>query len=166
MTPSRKTPKTKLATLQWLVENRSRNQMCAIRLFKLLKENQSRIEQKGYELFAQDLVGITFSLWRAVFLADKKWERAVSLESAIQFFETLIADNAINYPQDKKFNEWTFNYYTNNVRYAFLHLEEGWKKFVPKWHSKDRPPEERWEYGQNHLEQTIEKFAEDLSARL
>jgi hypothetical protein len=47
-------------------------------------------------------------LWRAAFLADKTGKRAVVFNHGRIFFEKIIKDNAISYPQDKTSREWTF----------------------------------------------------------
>jgi hypothetical protein len=130
----------KIATLEWLVKNRSRNQACAVKLFKLLTERESQIKLQRSDMFVQGLIGVTFSLWRAVFLADKRGIRAESLKSATEFLETMIADNAIGYIQDKKFKEWTFNYYTNNVRLTLINLHNTRPGIVPEWGNKKRLP--------------------------
>jgi hypothetical protein len=61
----------KIATLEWLVKNRSRNQACAVKPFKLLAERASQIKLQQSDMFVQGLVGVTFSLWRAVFLGGQ-----------------------------------------------------------------------------------------------
>ena len=99
-------------------------------------------------------------------MADKRGIRAESLKSATEFLETMIADNAIGYIQDKKFKEWTFNYYTNHVRLTLINLHNTRPNIVPEWRNKKRLPKERWEYGQELLEQTVETFTQVLDAHL
>ena len=65
---------------------------------------------------AQGLVGVSFSLWRAVFLSDLSDEKSY-MDDAEEFLGKLILDNAINYPQDRATREWTFAYYVNNAKY-------------------------------------------------
>lgn len=156
--------KTKAEHLKWAVESRYENQRCAIRLLKLLTENEERIKKRKLDMLAQVLVGAAFSLWRAAFLADKSGMRAESYKAAISFLETMIADNAIGFAQDKREREWTFNYYVNNVRDTLLiwHLKKEYKHVVPKWIIAARSPTQRWKYAQKLLAQTVENFAAEL----
>jgi hypothetical protein len=156
--PSEESSKRKLANLGWAVKSRSENQVCAIRLFELLTTYRDRVRQRDYQQFAQHLVAVTFSLWRAAFLADKSGGKEDALNSAIEFLETVIADNAITYAQDKKQREWTFSYYINNVRFTLLALHSKWPELVPKWELANRPPKKRWEYGQQLLKEAVERF--------
>ena len=67
------------------------------------------------------MLGIGFSLWRAVFLivtADSE-----KMDKAGQaFLTTLIADNMIAYAQDKTSSAWTAGYYINNALYRLHHI--------------------------------------------
>ena len=65
---------------------------------------------------AQTLIAITFSLWRAAFLAGRSASGAETAAHAKEFLYEMIANNAINYPQDKAARNWTFNYYVANAR--------------------------------------------------
>jgi hypothetical protein len=136
-----------------------------MKLMRLLTEHADQIKLRKYDLFGQALVGVTYSLWRAAFLADKSGMREQSFQSAIRFLGTVIADNAINYTQDKQEREWTFNYYTNNVRYTMIKLAKDYPDFVPKWKSKDRPPKKRSRYGQDQLTETVQRFENALRSR-
>ncbi len=100
---SKKNPKKTLTNLRWAVKHRHQNQECAIKLFELFTHYPEQIKN-DYGLFAQGLVSVTFSLWRAAFLADKSGDKEKALNTAIQFLETVIADNAITYAYDKQPN--------------------------------------------------------------
>src|SRR6266436_4940320 len=109
MTP---THTKKLEHLEWAVESRARNQRCAVRLLRLFMEYEEQWKTQRWARAAQDLLSVSFSLWRAAFLADKTAKRAAVFSHATDFLEKIIEDNAISYLQDRKCNEWTFNYYT------------------------------------------------------
>ena len=65
------TPQENLAGLEWLVERRSTNQRSAPRLYRLIIENKDKFSNNQWRRSAaQKLLGVTFSLWRAVFLSD------------------------------------------------------------------------------------------------
>jgi hypothetical protein len=150
--------------LDWAIEHRSLNQRSALRLLRLLSDNEEKIKRHEYDQFAQDVVGVAFSLWRAAFLADKDTLREKSFKSALRFLEMVISDNAIGFPQDKKEKDWTFNFYTDNVRFTFLTWgrSERFKRIVPRWQTKKRNPRQRWEYCHKVLDKTIDNLESAL----
>ncbi|WP_437309493.1 hypothetical protein [Sorangium sp. So ce388] len=147
----------KLKHLTWAVEARARNQRSALRLLALFTTYRAKwISQRGART-AQNLLAVTFSLWRAAFLADKKATRAEVFDDAVEFLERLIADNAISYPQDRKSNEWTFNFYTKNAKAALRELADSGFSLVKvkPYEEQIRTPIERWEYCQDLLDEAI-----------
>lgn len=108
--------------LEWLVESRAVNQRASLKLFKLFEKYPGRMKSKELSQAAQNFVGISFSLWRAAFLADKTGKRHAVFEDARAFLGKMLTDNAITYPQDRSAREWTFNYYMSNAKEGLLHL--------------------------------------------
>ena len=101
----------------WLVDNRSKIQRFLLELYEFKKSKQALYSKDTETDLWCDLVGIAFSLWRAVFLSDhKNRDRKEIINNAEIFLEEVIANNAINYPQDKKTQKWTGGYYINNAR--------------------------------------------------
>jgi len=148
----------KLEHLRWAVESRAKNQTCALRLLTIFRQHEARWKTKKWSGAAQDLLSVSFSLWRAAFLADKTGRRAEVFADATEFLEYVIEDNAISYPQDKRSREWTFNYYTKNARAALETLHRVWPGLSPKYVVKMRAPLERWEYCQELLENSVAAF--------
>lgn len=164
MTP---TQQKKIQHLTWAIESRHRNQVCAVSLLGLFMEHEQLWKTRIWSRAAQDLLAVSFSLWRAAFLADKTAKRVAVFSHGVEFLEKIIEDNAISYLQDRKNNEWTFNYYTRNARSALETLHEYWPQ-VPPYVGKKRTPVERWDYCQNLLDQAVVAFkkeAEDLAAK-
>ncbi len=96
--------------LKWLVENRSANQQATLGLFVALTQNESVISSNiVYAEVSQELAGIAFSLWRAVFLNDLTEEIEEQMVDVKAFLGSLISNNAIGYPQDRSAREWTFS---------------------------------------------------------
>ncbi|MBA3962563.1 MAG: hypothetical protein H0X40_11760 [Chthoniobacterales bacterium] len=153
----------KLKHLQWAIESRAQNQRCALRLLRLFMEYEEKWKTKSWAGAAQGLLSVSFSLWRAAFLADKIAKRAAVFSHATDFLEKIIEDNAISYTQDRKCNEWTFNYYTRNARTALETLNEHWPEQVPVYARQRLTPTERWRYCQELLDVAVEQF--DLAAR-
>ena len=63
------------------------------------------------------LIGIGFSLWRAVFLAHAERDPLAVLEHGRDVLRLVVEDNAIGYPADKTHRAWTVGFYLNNARY-------------------------------------------------
>jgi hypothetical protein len=148
----------KLSHLKWATESRARNQACALRLLTLFEKYDSKWKTKKFSRAAQDLIAVSFSLWRAAFLADKTSKRSEVFEHGRTFLEKIIEDNAISYPQDKHSREWTFNYYTRNARSSLQQLAQFWKDAAPEYEGKKRTPADRWDYCQSLLDQIVTNF--------
>jgi hypothetical protein len=77
------------------------------------------------------LLGATFSLWRAVFYAERiDVQRNVStLNTHAEFFlRRLVEDNQIHYSDEKTFRSWSSGYYLNNAIYRLCELENNFGK--------------------------------------
>ena len=155
----------KLKHLAWAVEARARNQRCALQLLASFTEHRKRWTSKRLARAAQSLLAVTFSLWRAAFLAEKTGRRTEVFSAGVEFLEKLIADNAISYPQDRKSNEWTFNCYTKNARAALQELAASWPNLVRPYGDQTRPSVERWNYCQTLLDEAVSAFDGEVAAR-
>jgi hypothetical protein len=151
------TEKKKAEYLEWLVECRSRNQRTSLQLYQLLEAHSEKIKNNSRLLQVSiSLIAVSFSLWRAVFLADRTGGAHERFGHAFAFLETLIRDNAITYVQDKSSREWTFNYYINNARYRLVSLSEKYKDILPPISlSRKIKDAERWEYLQKYLDSAV-----------
>ena len=136
----------KLRHLEWAISSRAANQQSCLTLLKLFDDYPEQWSSIGMSVAAQNLVSVGFSLWRAAFLADKTGRRTEVFSHGRDFLEKMIEDNAIAYVQDKKSQEWTFNYYTRNARFALERLAHKWPKRVPMYKAKTRTATERWDY--------------------
>jgi hypothetical protein len=147
----------KLDHMRWLVCGRSRNQECCLHLYSLLQKYPDRWSGEN-SYAASNLVGAAFSLWRAVFLGEKEGSKQAEYQHLMLFLANVIEDNSISYVQDKRNNEWTFNYYVDNARLRLTELRNNWKKVVPEWEVEPRTPTERWDYAQTLLSTTVENM--------
>jgi hypothetical protein len=64
------------------------------------------------------LLGVGFSLWRAVFQAGKALDRDVNFERGRIFLNEIIRNNAAVYYTE--LNSWSLGYYLNNARFRLL----------------------------------------------
>jgi len=144
--------------LSWLVQSRNDNQIKNLQLFGMFDLYKEKLRLKDHSLQAQALVAIGFSLWRSVFLADKSTEPGAPLSDATYFLGKVIVDNAINYPQDRKARDWTFNYYIANAKMRLEQLESDWntKLFGARRLADD--PRERWGISQNAYAKALNHF--------
>ena len=149
---------------QWLVDARDRNQRCSLKLRLLLKEHEKRWKTKQNSMGSQELISVSFSLWRAVFLAEKTGKRSAVFDDGLKFIERVIEDNAIAYAQDKAMREWSFNYYTRAARYSLEFLHNSWPGVCPAYVKATRMPKKRWEYCQTLLEKAVEAFGAHFEA--
>jgi hypothetical protein len=149
--------------LKWLVEKRSANQKATLELFVILTENDNVISKNVLSAnVSQELAGIAFSLWRAVFLSDLTGELDDQLLDVASFLGNLISNNSIGYSQDRGAREWTFQYYLTDARLRLQALAgqppdifEPSEMYEPAGTAK-----EDWEISQNVLETAIRRFGE------
>lgn len=147
---------------QWLVASRHRNQTCSLELRLLLRDYENKWKSGTLSAAAQELISISFSLWRAAFLAEKTGKRAAVFRDGFMFLEKVIEDNAIAYVQDKAMREWSFNYYTRAARFSLEYLHGRWPRVSPEYVKATRTPKERWEYCQELLEIAVQRFRAHL----
>ncbi len=107
----------------WVVNARYQNQSFSIKLFKLEDDLKKQKDRECHKIF-HTLLGVNFSLWRAapLVLESARDEEEIDI-TGFQFLDTLIAENAINFPQDKKMRAWSSGYYLNNAYYRVVSLK-------------------------------------------
>ena len=113
----------------WLIQARMKNQKVLLRLYRLM-ENPSAVlkaDSKTVDAPIGLLAGAAFSLWRAAFLSNTKRSREAVHNAARDVLKTILEDNAITYPGDKRMQEWMGGYYLNGARFR---LVQTWEKLV------------------------------------
>ena len=119
------------------------------------------------------LVGIGFSLWRAAFLTNKSGKREDTHKAAIDFLSEILETNAINFTQDKKAMDFTFNYYLANVRFRLAELKGGKKdtlgfvfdeRLLVKGMLEGDGLKDRWRLYQKAFEDAVNHFKALLSS--
>jgi hypothetical protein len=158
--------------LEWLVKWRSENQRASLELYCLLKKHATEIRtDPQLILVSQALIGVAFSLWRAVFLSDKEGTLDIALTDAEEFLGKLILDNAINYTQDRTAREWTFNYYLHNAYTRLLTVSNSKPSLLSAEQLNTRnlpmlPVKERPKYEWVHLQTVFSGAIEELKILL
>jgi hypothetical protein len=163
-----------LKHLEWLTENRSRNQRSALELYRILKLHPMMSHE--HLAVAHLMVGISFSLWRAVFLGDfrgpehRDGDKEISA-GAEAFLEIIIRDNAIGFPQDKSTREWTFGYYVGNAQFRLRLIHEMDPSILSAFKITALPPVKSdlgapkwlWEQCQSALDEAMQRLGVVLS---
>ena len=143
--------------LDWLVESRNSIQALMLKILRILEARECEEDHLDVSMLAVShlMVAAAYSLWRAVFLGHVTLDERDIADSAKNFLLTLIEDNAIGYPQERKMREWTFGYYTNNARFRIgeiAHRSSAFKKIMVESGAADmmyvvaarKKPEELW----------------------
>jgi len=114
-----------LGRLSRVVGGRSKIQSLAYDLLWLMNKRREVRSSSGRDRNSYDiLVGATFSLWRAIVLADSVQDWGSVLADAETFLEKLVRDNTISYIDDWNNRDWSFVYYLNNARFRLRELAE------------------------------------------
>lgn len=155
--------------VEWLIASRAANQRASLDLYALLENHAERIRKhKDLSNKAQLLVAVSFSLWRAAFLADKSGLRKEVLADTMAFLGKMLTDNAITYAQDRASREWTFNYYMNAAKDCLVNLAIGWPQVQEVLSSERKATKgttassRRWDRHQSALEEAIRAFSSEL----
>jgi hypothetical protein len=110
-----KPPKPDLDHLKWAIERRADIQRTLHALYSYVRTNQP--QQLFTTVLLDHCIAAAFSLWRAVFLADKVRTISSTHEAQEQFLETVVTTNAINFPDDRKNSAWTVSFYLENAKH-------------------------------------------------
>jgi hypothetical protein len=146
------------AHLEWVIDGRARNQKAALDLYEMMTDCRRQIARQQLSTEAQDLAAIAFSLWRAVFLADRSGATDAKMADAEYFLGKMLTDNAIAFTQDRSAREWTFNYYLDNAWYRLKDLRQ--KNLTPP--RGKRSARNRWDYLENAFEKAVSNFQRKL----
>lgn len=161
--------------MKWLVAARSRNQISSLEISIIIKDNYEIISNDHIlKDTSQGLVGVSFSLWRAVFLSDVSDELGDLLIDAEVFIDNLVLNNMVAYPQDRNAREWSFMYYMNNAKHRLERMVND-KRFSLLTLEEYGPSERRsaaiahprswWNYNQDALDTAVRKFSKILTEK-
>jgi hypothetical protein len=103
--------------IDWLVTERSRIQRLSSELLGLMKSKDEILADARVADAVLLMVGATFSLWRAIFLAHTMKTLSRNFAEATDFLEKWVRHNSISYWDDFNFQAWSFGYYLNNCKF-------------------------------------------------
>jgi len=115
--PETKSPTSARST--WSLDARTRSQRLLMALYDLARSGGvSPTSPRGESLSL--LLGVAFSLWRAVSLADtpnRRWPDA--LENSQAFLDAMASTKTIGLGLEYQLQEWASGYYLNNAKLRF-----------------------------------------------
>jgi len=120
MTQPQRVARPDLNHLNWAVEQRAEIQRTLLALYGYVRYNEPR--QIPTTLLTDHCIAAAFSLWRAVFLADKVRTVFSAHEAQTNFLETVVTTNAINFPDDRRNSAWSVSFYLENAKHR---LQQG-----------------------------------------
>lgn len=153
--------------LKWLIASRGKNNVTSLKLLSLFEKYRSLIRKSPHAWYAQKLVAIAFSLWRAAFLSETEGKVAMKAIDAERFLRKMLTDNAIGFAQDMELREWSVNYYIWDAQFRLDELS---------WRLKDKklrdlsPPKGkrhakgRWDLAHAAFDIAVDHFERRLKA--
>jgi hypothetical protein len=120
---NRVTKQKDLAHLAWAIDHRAKIQHTMLALLELVRETEVSHAEWVKPNLMDHLIAASFSLWRAVFLAEKVREIPSIQKAQEAFLVKVISTNAITFGDDLQTSAWTVSYYLEaaKLRIAAAH---------------------------------------------
>jgi hypothetical protein len=144
---------TEIAFLAGLVPQRNKTQVLLFRLLKLVRTRKAALKRKDEQQRAklnaafQFTVGATFSLWRAIVLAQEPFEPPGALERAEDLLDRVVSFNTVAFSDEKATMQWMGGYYVTNIQFRLWRLSSfdnmqlrELQEYVAQWAAFSRPP--------------------------
>lgn len=106
--------------LSWVVPRRSQLQQLALEVYEFERTLGPGKRERLWPVLGY-LIGIAFSLWRAVFLVLPERKETSMHKQGEDILRIVLETNAVGFPQDKATAQWMAGYYNNN---AILRLSD------------------------------------------
>lgn len=106
--------------LNWLVHMRGKIQELTLEIYNFEVALDDEERERLWPVLGY-LIGIAFSLWRAVFLSLPERKPSEVYKHGRDILSILLETNAVGFPQDKATLQWMAGYYNNN---AILRLSD------------------------------------------
>jgi hypothetical protein len=97
--------------LAWAIDQRAKIQHTMLALLELVREIEVNHAEWIKPKLMDHLIAAAFSLWRAVFLAEKVREIPTIQKAQEDFLAKVISTNAIAFGDDLQNSAWTVSYY-------------------------------------------------------
>src|ERR1700687_2359920 len=110
---SKRSPISK-SDLNWLIPMRSKIQQLTLEIYNFEVALDDKERERLWPVLGY-LIGIAFSLWRAVFLSLPERKPSKVYKHGRDILSILLETNAVGFPQDKATLQWMAGYYNNNA---------------------------------------------------
>jgi hypothetical protein len=136
--------------LEALVGRRNATQVLLFRLLKFARNAGAVLSNPDVNAAFQLIVGATFSLWRAIVLAEEPLEHSSALRDAEKLLDRVVSFNAILFPDEKATKQWMGGYYVTNIQCRLWLLRsfnspirdiDALKTLLDKWSPIPKPSE-------------------------
>lgn len=106
--------------LRWAIDCRADIQHTLLALYTFVR--RPSLDQRDWVRphLLDDLIAAAFSLWRAAFLAEHVRTADSIREAQQRFLATVIATNAINFPDDRRNSAWSVSFYLENAKHRLM----------------------------------------------
>ena len=102
---------------EWVVPRRHQSQQLMLELYKYLQANpELDCRPRSRDAYVL-LVGASFSLWRAVFLAKPDHASSGIVLGARELLDSLLESNALLFSDERRIGQWSVGYYLQNASY-------------------------------------------------
>ncbi|WP_423414842.1 hypothetical protein RLW55_16770 [Hyphomicrobium sp. B1] len=100
----------------WLVKNRSEIQERMLKLYELhdFSDTEDEVSTELWPVYGV-LIGVVFSLWRAVFLIQTNRETKGEIEHGRDLLNSLIETNSVSFSTDLATLDWMAGFYVANA---------------------------------------------------
>lgn len=119
----------------WMLNRRGMIQRTLLHLHMMLAECTEQLanDQNSWLIF-DSLIGVAFSLWRAVFFVDVSAARSLAPVHAREFLTRLVRDNTVAFQQERDAREWTVGYYLSNAAIRLFSVRDQ----IPEFYELDQ----------------------------
>jgi hypothetical protein len=117
-------PKPDIAHLRWAIEERANIQQTLLALYDFLRNTMPNLQNPLENLFFDHMIAAAFSLWRAVFLAERDRDTQSLRKAQEDFLATVISTNAITFSDDRSNSAWSVGFYLENAKHRILSAQQ------------------------------------------
>lgn len=117
-------PKPDIPHLAWAIDQRAKIQHTLLSLYEFVRNTMPHSDNYLDDLFLDHLVASAFSLWRAVFLAERARDKDSLRAAQEKFLATVISTNAITFSDDRANSAWTVGYYLENAKGRIISAQQ------------------------------------------
>ena len=114
----------KIGQLKWAIDQRGKIQHSLLALYERVQEREDLPADFELDLPLDHLIAAAFSLWRAVFLADKDRGPIPLRQAQLAFLATVVTTNAVNFSDDRNNSPWSVTFYMENAKQRLVAANE------------------------------------------